>query len=64
MVYSVIHGVNILNQKENEIKLNVGKTIVLKKDTLTIINYSMFNDSYSLSDGKEYNIDFIKTKIK
>lgn len=41
----------------------LGKRIVLAKDTLTIIDYSRINETYTLSDGKEYAIDFVKNKV-
>ncbi len=51
-------------QKETDsIKSFLGKEVVFAKDTLTIIDYSSFKSTYTLSDGKEYEINLIQSRI-
>ena len=55
---------NISNGANNEIKSrekNIGKSIVLKKDTLTIIDYSFINNTYTLEDGRDISVELLET---
>ena len=45
---------------ENSYKINLGKKILIDKDSLTIVNYDRMNDSYILSDGKTINKLLVK----
>lgn len=42
-----------------DIKSNLGKNVVIKKDTLMIMDYSIIKDSYILENGIEVNMDLI-----
>lgn len=44
-----------------EYKINVGKRVILNKDTLTIIDYSLFHENYILSNGTNVSKELIKT---
>lgn len=64
LAYSLLSSAMRENEKsKKEISSMLGKRIVLAKDTLTIIDYSRINETYTLSDGKEYAIDFVKNKV-
>lgn len=41
----------------------LGKKCIVEKDTLTIINYSTFMSTYKLSNGVDYDMDFVKYKV-
>jgi hypothetical protein len=41
----------------------VGKKAVIESDTLTIIDYSSFHKTYKLSNGIDYEMEFVKSKI-
>ena len=49
-----------LNEYQTEMKSHLGDTVVLNKDTCIITDYSMFDDSYTLSNGSTVNIDLIE----
>ena len=55
---------NISNGASNEIRSrekNIGKSVVLKKDTLTIIDYSFINNTYTLEDGRDISVELLET---
>lgn len=55
---------NISNGASNEIRIrekNIGKSVVLKKDTLTIIDYSFINNTYTLEDGRDISVELLET---
>lgn len=45
-------------------KSDIGKRIVIDKDTLTITDYSVFKESYTLSNGTSINKEMVKIWIK
>lgn len=45
-------------------KESLGKTVVIQKDTLKIIDYSLFNETFTLSDGRKVSKDLIKILIE
>lgn len=57
-----------LNYKQDKIiekyKSNLGKEIIIKNDTMTIIDYSLFKEVYIMNNGKEYNSNYIQNIIK
>lgn len=44
---------SVVSKSENKMKSFVGKKVVIEKDTLMIINYSLINNTYKLSDNSE-----------
>jgi len=52
-----------INKASAEAKSTVGKIVVIQKDTLTVIGYSVSDKTYKLSNGLDYDMDFIKTKV-
>lgn len=49
---------------DDKVKSFVGKKVIMEKhDTLTVINYSILKGTYTLSNGVEYDMDFVKSKI-
>jgi len=51
---------NEIKELEETYKVNLGKKILIDKDSLTIIDYSTFNESYTLSNGKSINKSLVK----
>lgn len=48
-------------QRQTDImKSYVGEKIVIDKDTLTITDYSVFKDTYTLSNGVSINKEMVK----
>ena len=53
-----------LDESNEEFKNNLGKRVVIDKDTLTITDYSLLNDNYVLSNGSKISYKLIgKLKI-
>ncbi len=50
-------------QEENNMKPNLGKTVVIAKDTLIIVDYSTLLNSYELSNGTQISTEFFE-KLK
>ncbi len=50
--------VNKFGEKENLIKSKVGKTIIIGKDTAIITDYSLWMETYTLSNGSKVAIAF------
>lgn len=48
--------------KKNEIEWqeNIGKKVVVDKDTLTVVDYNPFTSAYYLSNGTSLNKQFIE----
>tara|TARA_R110002124_G_scaffold286377_2_gene467141 strand:- start:7 stop:258 length:252 start_codon:yes stop_codon:yes gene_type:complete len=44
-----------LNTEENKYKKHIGKKYIIDKDTLTIVDYSIFSENFTLSDGRKVN---------
>ena len=50
---------NQIKEEENKYKKHIGNTYVMDKDTLTIVDYSMFEENFTLSDGRKVNYSLI-----
>ena len=42
-----------LNNTENKYKKHIGKKHIIDKDTLTIVDYSIWEENFTLSDGRK-----------
>lgn len=49
-----------LENLEEEMSSNVGESLVIDGDTLTIVNYSIVSNSYTLSNGVEIDKSFLE----
>ncbi len=59
----LLHKLSVsIDEYDKSIKELVGKQVVIGKDTLTVIDYSTLQKTYKLSNGIDYNMDFIKSK--
>lgn len=64
LVYSVTKSVgDSYNEGVAKIKENVGKKIIIEKDTFLIMDYSMLNKNYKLSNGQDIAFD-LADKLK
>ena len=54
---------NKIDEQVAATKSFLGKKVVIEKDTLTVINYSTFMRTYKLSNGVDYDMDFVKAKV-
>lgn len=48
------------NKEKAKIEVNIGKRVVIEKDTLLITDYSIFESNYTLSNGKKVSFELIK----
>ena len=51
-----------IDNTENKYKKHIGKKHVIDKDTLTIVDYSIFNENFTLSDGRKVSYILIGKK--
>lgn len=52
----------VINEKKEYVEM-LNKEVILKNDTLTIIDYSQFDETYTLDNGLKYDKNFIE-KLK
>lgn len=67
VVFSIIYfsrSCDRLNNEYNKTKVEcqqmIGKKISLEKDTFMIVNYSIFNETCLLSNGREIKLELAK----
>jgi len=48
-----------MNALEDKAKQQIGKQVVIASDTLTIVDYSMINETYKLSNGKDVSMFYV-----
>ena len=49
-----------LDGVEGKYKKHIGESFVLSGDTLVIIDYSMFNETFTLSNGQKISSELVK----
>jgi hypothetical protein len=50
---------NSIGGEIDKMKENVGQKVIIKNDTLMIIDYSLLNDNYTLEDGRTISSDLV-----
>lgn len=55
-------GLYYLFQWEREISAHVGQSVVIGKDSAVIVDYSLLNETFTLSTGKKVSIYILKNK--
>lgn len=63
VVYVISFGVDKYEDRTLEFERNVTEKVLIDGDTLTIVDYSLINGTYILSDGGEIHERFIKDNI-
>lgn len=60
-------GIYLLNgltkdftKESDSLKSHIGETVIIKKDTLIIVDYSYLNDNFTLSNGTKVSTGIIK----
>ena len=51
-----------VNKEGDKYKVKIGETFVFEKDTVTIIDYSLTNETFTFSNGKQVNSNFVFNK--
>lgn len=44
-----------ISTEEDKYKKHIGEKYIIDKDTLTIVDYSVFSENFTLSDGRKVN---------
>lgn len=52
--------IHVYQKEDSLMKVNVGRKILCEKDSLTIVDYSFWNDTYTLSNGVKVNKNLVK----
>lgn len=60
MTWSIAGLIDYTHKEEAEYKANIGRTVVIGKDTFVVTSYSMLSNEYVLSNGTKVDKDFIK----
>lgn len=56
----VFHDFKIsMKKKELEIKKELGKKVLFEKDTVTVIDYNILQETYTLSNGIQVSFDLV-----
>ena len=67
IVFALLCRANkVLNKVDThliQMKSGIGKKLIIENDTVTILNYNMFGDTYELSDGREVGAKIFYNKI-
>ena len=53
-----------MDKRDKEMKSHVGKTFIIDKDTLTIIDYSFMDNNYTLGNGLKVSEAFLQNQNK
>ena len=53
-----------IGSEKKQLQNNLGKNIVIQGDTLEIIDYNRFLETYTLSNGAKCEIEYINKKFK
>jgi hypothetical protein len=48
-----------ISKEQDKFKVKIGTEFILKKDTLTVVDYSSIMETFTLSNGKEVNASLI-----
>lgn len=51
---------NDVGKEKEKFEKHIGEQYILNKDTLIIVDYSMFKETFTLSNGKEINYKLIE----
>jgi len=48
-----------INNEKTKFEVNIGKSVIIENDTLSIMDYSMLESNYTLSNGKKVSFELI-----
>lgn len=60
--YGIIKISSTYNESSNDMSANIGKQIVLGKDTLVVIDYNSVMENYTLSNGLSVSKQIVEAK--
>jgi len=62
LMYMQTSLISEIEKDQNKYKAEIGKKLILEKDTLTIINYSSVLENFTLSNGTIVNASLVFSK--
>ncbi len=57
-------AVGTMDKRDKEMKSHVGETVIIDKDTLTIVDYSFMDNNYTLGNGLKVSEAFLQNQNK
>jgi len=55
---------NAIEEEQDKYKIHVGKKVIIEKDTLQILDYSTWQENFTLSNGTTVSYDFVERQLK
>ena len=55
--------IDAFNETNNNMSVNIGNKVLLDNDTLTIIDYKVIGNTYTLSNGVKIDANLVKTNL-
>ena len=52
-----------IDEENSKFKVNIGKNVFMGADTLTVVNYSIIFEEYTLSDGSTVSYDYVCSSL-
>lgn len=49
-----------IDEEKNKYRVEIGKTIIVGKDTLKVLDYSTLQENFTLSNGATVSYEFVK----
>ena len=53
-----------IDKEKNRYRIEIGKTIIIGKDTLKVLDYSTLQENFTLSNGATVSYEFVKNNSK
>lgn len=64
LIFTIVQVNQQVDKEEKEITSLMGKQVIISQDTLIIIDYSLLHNTFKLSNGVDYEMSYIKQKVK
>jgi hypothetical protein len=62
VVFGIVMAARRSYKEKQEYTSHLGQKVVVDKDTLTVVDYSTWFETYTLSNGQKISIDYFKKK--
>jgi hypothetical protein len=62
LYYVFKHADKTITAEKHDYEVNINKKVIIDKDTLTVVNYSIWNSTYNLSNGATVDKEFVNGK--
>ncbi len=63
LLNSIINNIsNDITKETDKYKIHIGETFIINNDTSTIVDYSLIDETFTLSNGKKINYLLVNKK--